>query len=79
MTNKDKLILLPMMIEPMKKKLEEAVQCLNQAQSDWCILNSSDGDKSTIQKPPILNTVEGCVCVETAMKVLVEIERLLHE
>lgn len=79
-TAKDKIFILEHYFLPtIKGKMAEAIKALVQAQEDWLILNSSDGDKSKVVKKPILSVIDGEVCAKTVDKLIADMERMLME
>lgn len=60
-----------------KEELNNAVSSLKQAQEDWIQLNSCDGDRQSVKKPPILSCCEATVSCEMALELLYDMERML--
>lgn len=80
MLNKsEKLEILQLQLDMLKEQMELAVSSLKQAQEDWCILNSCDGDRLLVKKPPILSVCDAQVTCEMAIGFLGDMERVIEQ
>lgn len=77
--NSEKLEILQFQLDMLKEQMELAVNSLKQAQEDWCILNSCDGDRSLVKKPPILSVCDAQVECEMAIGFLDDVERVIKQ
>lgn len=77
MKNSEKVDIIEFQLPMLKEQLQKAIDSLKQAQEDWCILNSCDGDRSLVKKNPIFSAVEAQVECEIAIGFLSDIERVL--
>lgn len=75
--NTEKIEIAKFQVKSLKEQLQSAIISLQQAEEDWCNLNSCDGDKQSVKKTPILSSCEGRVSCELAMELLSDMERML--
>lgn len=60
------------------QQLSSASELLKKAQEGWCILNSCDGDRSLVEKAPILQVCEANVAVDMALEHIRSMEDMLN-
>lgn len=61
------------------KHLETASSTFKKAADDWCVVNSCDGDKSKVEKPPVLTMVDGQVMVDLCIEYLRKLMRTMEQ
>lgn len=77
LTKADKIDIAKFQVKLLKEQLQSAIISLQQAEEDWCKLNSCDGDRQSVKKPPILSCCAAKVSCEMAMEFLGDMERML--
>lgn len=77
LTKADKIDIAKFQVKSLKERLQSAIISLQQAEEDWCKLNSCDGDRQSVKKPPILSCCAARVSCEMAMEFLGDMERML--
>lgn len=77
LTKADKINIAKFQVKSLKEQLQSAIISLQQAKEDWLNLNSCDGDRQSVKKPPILSCCDAMVSCEMAMEFLDDMERML--
>lgn len=77
LTKADKINIAKFQVKELKRQLQNAIISLQQAEEDWCKLNSCDGDRQSVKKPPILSCCDARVSCEMAMEFIGDMERML--
>lgn len=77
LTKADKIDIAKFQVRSLKEQLQSAIISLQQAEEDWLNLNSCDGDRQSVKKPPILSCCDARVSCEMAMEFLGNMERML--
>lgn len=77
LTKADKIDIAKFQVKSLKEQLQSAIISLQQAEEDWLNLNSCDGDRQSVKKPPILSCCDARVSCEMAMEFLGNMERML--
>ena len=77
LTKTDKIDIAKFQVKSLKEQLQNAIISLQQAEEDWYKLNSCDGDRQSVKKPPILSCCDARVSCEMGMEFLSDMERML--
>lgn len=77
LTKADKIDIAKFQVKSLKEHLQRAIISLQQAEEDWLKLNSCDGDRQSVKKPPILSCCDARVSCEMAMGFIGDMERML--
>ena len=77
LTKEDKIDIAKFQVKFLMEQLQKAIISLQQAEEDWCKLNSCDGDRESVKKPPILSACDARVSCEMAMEYVGDMERML--
>lgn len=77
LTKADKIDIAKFQVKSLKEQLQSAIISLQQAEEDWLKLNSCDGDRQSVKKPPILSCCDARVSCEMAIEFLGDMERML--
>lgn len=52
LTKADKIDIAKIQVKSLKEQLQSGIISLQQAEEDWCKLNSCDCDRQSVKKPP---------------------------